>query len=119
MYTQDRPALDGSFSERLLVVNREALRAALARAEEEVVRVEEEMKYFKMELRNREQNFNQVFGGGPNVGVMSVGGAAKVGQAASKMKKGASLPPVGRPGSGPRQRPGSGARRGPAIGVGR
>lgn len=80
------------------------------------------MKYFKMELRNREQNFNQVFGGGPNVGVMSVGGAAKVGQAANKMKKGASLPPVGRPGSGPREkglRPGSGARRGPAIGVGR
>ena len=89
----------------------------------QVVRVEEEMKYFKMELRNREQNFNQVFGGGPNVGVMSVGGAAKVGQAANKMKKGASLPPVGRPGSGgPREkglRPGSGARRGPAIGVGR
>ena len=36
----------------------------LRRAEEEVVRVEDEMKYFKMELRNREQNFNQVFGGG-------------------------------------------------------
>ena len=44
------------------------------------------MKYFKMELRNREQNFNQVFGGGPNVGVMSVGSAAKVGQAANKVR---------------------------------
>ena len=62
------------------------LEARLRRAEEEVVRVEEEMKYFKMELRNREQNFNQVFGGGPNVGVMSVGSVAKVGQAASKVR---------------------------------
>ena len=62
------------------------LEARLRRAEEEVVRVEEEMKYFKMELRNREQNFNQVFGGGANVGVMSVGSVAKVGQAASKVR---------------------------------
>ena len=39
-------------------------------AHEEVERVQEEMKYFKLELRNREQNFNKVFGSnGPNVGV--------------------------------------------------
>ena len=41
----------------------------------------------------------------------------------NKMKKGASFPPVGRPGSGaPREkglRPGSGPRRGPALAVGR
>ena len=45
------------------------------------------------------------------MGVMSVGGAANVGKAASKMKKGASLPPVGRPGSGQRGGSGGGAPR--------
>ena len=30
------------------------------------------MKYFKLELLNREENFNQKFGGGMNVGVMQV-----------------------------------------------
>ena len=31
-------------------------------AHEEVERVQEEMKYFKLELQNREQNFNKTFG---------------------------------------------------------
>ena len=30
----------------------------------------EEMKFYKLELINREDNFNNKFGGGPNVGVI-------------------------------------------------
>lgn len=95
-------------------------------AEQEVGRVQEEMKYFKLELQNREQNFNKTFGGGPNVGVMQVGGGAmnamrtagNTVQAVNKIQRGGkanrvavpSLPAVGRPGSG--SRPPSGGRKG-------
>ena len=34
-------------------------------------RTYEEMKYFKLELQNREVNFNQTFGSQPRVGVMA------------------------------------------------
>ena len=37
-----------------------------------VKKTKEEMVYFKRELINREENFNQKFGSNPNVGVMSV-----------------------------------------------
>jgi len=40
--------------------------------DEEIKRVKEEMRYFKLELLNREENFNQKFGASPNVGVMQV-----------------------------------------------
>ena len=36
--------------------------------DELVRRTYEEMKFFKLELKNREENFNQRFGGGPRVG---------------------------------------------------
>jgi chromosome segregation ATPase len=58
----------------------------------------EEMKYFKLELLNREDSFNKKFGGSPNVGVMNV---VKPKQAGS-MKTSASnskLPPLGTAGS--------------------
>merc|ERR1712093_794038 len=32
---------------------------------------DEEMKWFKLELQNRENNFNKVFGSQPNVGVLN------------------------------------------------
>ena len=89
-------------------------------AQAEVDKVHEEMKYFKLELRNREQNFNKTFGAGPNVGVMQPLGAMRtavnVGQAVGKMQKGTKLPQVGRPSSGSRSgriggRPPSGSRR--------
>lgn len=32
----------------------------------------EELKYFKLELLNREENFNKMFGRSPTVGVMQV-----------------------------------------------
>lgn len=35
-----------------------------------VKKLEEEMKFYKLELINREDNFNNKFGGGPNVGVI-------------------------------------------------
>ena len=38
----------------------------------QIKRVKEEMRYFKLELLNREENFNQKFGASPNVGVMQV-----------------------------------------------
>ncbi len=37
----------------------------------EVRRVREEMQYFKLELVNRENNFNKVFARSPNVGLMN------------------------------------------------
>ena len=40
--------------------------------DEEIKRVREEMRYFKLELLNREENFNSKFGARPNVGVMQV-----------------------------------------------
>ena len=36
--------------------------------DEEIKRVREEMRYFKLELLNREENFNSKFGARPNVG---------------------------------------------------
>jgi L-lactate utilization protein LutB len=33
-------------------------------------KMEEEMKFYKLELINREDNFNNKFGGGPTIGVM-------------------------------------------------
>ena len=38
------------------------LERRLREAEAEVSKVQEEMKYFKLELQNREQNFNKTFG---------------------------------------------------------
>eukprot|EP01048_Picozoa_sp_COSAG05_P001280 COSAG05_NODE_42_length_26187_cov_393.972286_19_plen_68_part_00 len=38
------------------------LERRLKEAEAEVLKVQEEMKYFKLELQNREQNFNKTFG---------------------------------------------------------
>lgn len=36
-----------------------------------VKKKDEEMKWFKLELQNRENNFNKVFGSQPNVGVLN------------------------------------------------
>merc|ERR1712159_340823 len=47
------------------------LNEAVEVAQAEVEQTKEEMKYFKLELMNREENFNKNFGGGPNVGVMN------------------------------------------------
>lgn len=40
--------------------------------EAEVKQVQQELKYFKLELLNREENFNKMFGRSPTVGVMQV-----------------------------------------------
>jgi hypothetical protein len=63
-------------------LNRESREEDLARIEqlmremvekdELVVRTREEMQYFKREMLNREENYNQKFGKSPNVGVMQV-----------------------------------------------
>mmetsp|Transcript_17144 Transcript_17144/g.28329 ORF Transcript_17144/g.28329 Transcript_17144/m.28329 type:complete len:109 (+) Transcript_17144:452-778(+) len=66
----------------------------------------EDMKYFKLELLNREQNYNKVFGRQPTVGVMDVlktaipkppGAASTSAMADEKSSK---LPPLGSNGSG-------------------
>ena len=44
----------------------------VAEKEELVVKTREEMMYFKREMLNREENFNQKFGRSPVVGVMQV-----------------------------------------------
>ena len=43
-----------------------------AEKDELVLRTKEEMLYFKREMLNREENYNQKFGRSPNVGVMQV-----------------------------------------------
>ena len=45
----------------------------VAAMELEVEKVNAEMKFFKLELVNREENFNSVFGAQPRVGVMDQG----------------------------------------------
>ena len=44
----------------------------MVKKNKEIKRVKEEMKYFKLELLNREENFNKTFSRTPNVGVMQV-----------------------------------------------
>jgi len=44
----------------------------LAEREAGLKKAMEDMKYFKLELLNREQNYNKVFGRQPTVGVMDV-----------------------------------------------
>jgi hypothetical protein len=39
----------------------------------------EDMKFYKLELINREQSYNQMFGTNPNVGVLNPVGVAKAG----------------------------------------
>ena len=39
---------------------------------DEVAKLVKDMKYYKLELLNREKNFNKLFNASPNVGVMSV-----------------------------------------------
>lgn len=80
-----------------------------------VDQTKEEMKYFKLELMNREENFNKAFGGGPNVGVMNPMGASTKTKAQSaggsksrKTSSDTSFPSIGA--SAP-QRPSSATRR--------
>jgi len=42
------------------------------------------MKFYKLELINREQSYNQMFGTNPNVGVINPVAAAKAGAAPGK-----------------------------------
>lgn len=50
----------------------EELREGLKRKELTIKKMAQEMKFFKLELLNREQNFNKMFNRAPNVGVMQV-----------------------------------------------
>lgn len=88
-----------------------------------VKKTKEEMKYFKLELQNREQNFNKVFNRAPNVGVMQVakpkeppapGSSAGGGKAFPSLGSSAKLSvgtPAARAGSGGRVRQGSASKR--------
>jgi len=49
----------------------EAMRKQLKEKDEIVRRTYEEMKYFKLELKNREENFNKTFGNQPRVGTLN------------------------------------------------
>ena len=50
----------------------EQLMREMVEKDELVVKTREEMMYFKREMLNREENYNQKFGSSPNVGVMQV-----------------------------------------------
>lgn len=49
-----------------------ALEREIKKMEALVKQTQEEMKYFKLELLNREENFNKTFGRSPNTGVMQI-----------------------------------------------
>lgn len=69
-----------------------------------------EIKFYKLELLNREENYNQRFGGSPKVGVISVlnkppkkrnsSTTKKNGQVASTSAYGKKFPPLGGGSSG-------------------
>lgn len=48
----------------------EQLKELVLEKQAEVEKVQDEMKFFKLELVNREENFNSVFGNQPRVGLM-------------------------------------------------
>jgi len=105
----------------------------------EVRRVREEMQYFKLELVNRENNFNKVFARSPNVGLMnplqpSAGSTSRPGaptlsttQASASSSASAHLPappgaasgrPAPAPAAKPRRRPQAGGTVGPQLSLG-
>ena len=104
------------------------LEAEMIKKNKEVKRVKEEMKYFKLELLNREENFNSKFGRSPNVGVMQVVKNNQRGKPGSKGrgKSGSrgnmpgapsidgALPPLGSQKRRPGGRPSGGRPSGPA-----
>ena len=109
------------------------LQSKVIAADKRVKEIQEEMKYFKLELMNREENFNKMFNASPNVGVMNIMRTKSSGLPAKNKKAGRSLsvssqnnqkgfPPLGRntnvPGGPPSGNP---ARRSsqPAVRRGR
>ena len=46
------------------------LQAALERYEEDLKRAWQEMKFYKLELINREKSYNQMFNANPNIGIL-------------------------------------------------
>jgi len=77
--------------------------AALCAQKDVLVRkTQEEMKYFKLELMNREENFNKTFNRKPTVGVMTVvkQNGPRGGAPIDATKKG--LPPLGAGGASQR-----------------
>jgi len=53
------------------------------------------MKFYKLELINREQSYNQMFGTNPNVGVLNPVAAAKAGTTGAKTTTVGSAKPGG------------------------
>ena len=47
------------------------LKYELQLKEEELAKAAELMKFYKLELKNRENNFNKMFNAAPNIGVMN------------------------------------------------
>lgn len=46
------------------------LQQLLEQREEELKRSRQELKFFKLELKNRENNYNKMFNANPNVGIL-------------------------------------------------
>jgi hypothetical protein len=55
----------------------------------------EDMKFYKLELINREQSYNQMFGTNPNVGVINPVAAAKAGASGKTATTVANVKPGG------------------------
>ncbi len=47
------------------------LKKVIAEKDEEIRKAQEALKWFKLELVNREGNYNKLFNAAPNVGVMN------------------------------------------------
>lgn len=47
------------------------LQVDLLKKDQEIIKLVEQMKFFKLELINRENSYNKMFNANPNVGVMN------------------------------------------------
>jgi len=74
------------------------LTAIIKGMDEELKKTQEELKFFKLELINRETNFNKVFSRNPTVGVLAPGGgAAPAGGGSSSSGLSATMPVAAAP----------------------
>lgn len=53
------------------IENIKILHSEILRRDTEINKLDEQMKFFKLELINRENNYNKVFNANPNVGIMN------------------------------------------------
>ena len=90
------------FTHGLSFYLRAGLQVKVMKADQKVKQTLEEMKYFKLELLNREENFNKMFNASPNIGVMQVVKPKQgAGPPSGRRATAPGLPPLGSNGQSP------------------